>query len=75
MSWNILNRLLGSVGLIRTSRIAYESMLVTWSTDEPTKVDIRFKNGQRVAGAVNPYWPNKRPPLTYGNNPIFSRHD
>lgn len=57
----LIDRLLRRAGLMRTSQLACTSIEVTWKRDAPTHVDLRFKNGQRVIGAVDPFYPNPNP--------------
>lgn len=57
----IIDRLLSRAGLMRTSQVPYESLEIEWKRDEPVHVDIKLKYGQRVVGAVDPWYPNKSP--------------
>ncbi len=54
-----------------------ESMEVEWKLNELTYVDIKFKNGQRVVGHVDPWYPNKSPFLMaqLGGAPHLGRTD
>jgi hypothetical protein len=57
----ILDQMLRKIGLMRISQMPYDDLEVEWRQHEPVRVDIRLKNGQRVAGRVDPWWPNKSP--------------
>lgn len=57
----ILDQILRKIRLMRISQIPYNNLDIEWKQDEPVRVDIRLKNGQRVAGRVDPWWPNPSP--------------
>lgn len=57
----MIDRVLRRIGLMRISQMPYDSLDVEWKIHEPVRVDIGFKNGQRVAGYVDPWYPNKSP--------------
>jgi hypothetical protein len=57
----LIDRLLRRVGLMRCSQIAYTNLEVNWQVGEPAHIDLRFKDGQRVVGAVDSFYPNPNP--------------
>lgn len=67
-----MKRVLRRMGLMRVSQVPVTRMTVDFATAlSPTVVDIELSTGQRVRGAVDPWWPNKPPSFTLFGVPLL----
>jgi hypothetical protein len=67
-----VDRLLHRIGLMRISQMPYRRCEIDFGTAlEPAFVDIELTGGHRLRGHVDPWWPNKRPNFTHGDNPFL----
>lgn len=64
------DRALRKIGLMRISQMPY--LEIEWKQDEPVRVNIRLRNGLRVAGRVDPWWPNPSPMGHMLSNPTVT---